>query len=259
MTNAVTRYITVSTTCSIARDLGKVRGSSVSDKNPKNVACATWWSQPYWDWKHWEDSRLTIGKYNIGNRQKAFIEADLSHGVVLNRSLCFYADRDHGDDSRYKYTQKGLTKIDQHIDRKVGVVTNLHATDITYTFSIVRGRAPRKQMKSPMTPKTVVQVPWSVSVFIKIVNVSKWLDIRKIRSSSWPIPKISRPTRPIRISPASPMLWTCGCRSLNCPMTYPVYQDKPERNKIRMAALTNRWGGLLLRRVVGCLYSRCHS
>jgi hypothetical protein len=58
--------------------------------------------------------------------------------------------------------------------------------DIMKTFPEVRGREAMEHATNPTTPKTMVQVPWSVMVLNVTVKVRMWLAIRKIMNSSWP-------------------------------------------------------------------------
>lgn len=120
------------------------------------------------------------------------------------------------------------------------------AIDIQYTLLMVRGRAQIKLRINPTTPKTIVHVPWSVMVLNCCVKVRIWLAIRKIRNKSWPTSSNSRPNRPIKSSPASAMLWIWGKRSLNCPITYPVYHAMPESPTMMITALIQSLVFLLL-------------
>jgi len=53
-----------------------------------------------------------------------------------------------------------------------------------------------RHTSSPTTPKTMVQVPWLVTVFSMMLKVRMWLPMTKTRNMIWATPKMSRPTGP---------------------------------------------------------------
>lgn len=98
MSKALTRYNTVSMIWSIANDLLNVRGSSVSDINPKQ---ATWATGNRSARNQVElgivvENARTISKNDVGDCQKAFTEGNIRGDFVNDMSFGLNSNSDHG-------------------------------------------------------------------------------------------------------------------------------------------------------------------
>lgn len=139
----------VSTTWSIARDLGNMRGSSISDIMPK------------------KDTWAMKAKTMLVTARKA--SAKLGDVVISF------------------WTSPGAwTPMSIMVTMVAVRILMADMVDIQNTLPDVRGRAPMKLTIKPTTPKTMVQVPWLVIVLNNTEKVRMWLAIKKIRNSSWP-------------------------------------------------------------------------
>lgn len=102
MINALTRYKTVSTIWSIASDLLKDRGSSVSEMKPKYATWATSWVR----WFRSEDHAPTVSEDDIRHCQESLPEAHCAGR--FNGKVVFGLDTrsDHGDHRGHEDTRK---------------------------------------------------------------------------------------------------------------------------------------------------------
>lgn len=131
---AVTIYMVVSTTWSIARDLGNSAGSCISDMIPKNET-----------WAMKANTMLVTAK-----------KASTKVGEVV---ISFW-------------TSGGAWTPMETIVTMVAVrILAAEIIDMMNTLSVVRGRAQMQLTTKPITPKTIVQVPWLVIVLNSTVKV----------------------------------------------------------------------------------------
>lgn len=155
-----------------------------------------------------EEGKLTVGKQNVADSQKLGLEAVVCNSVEMDVACVLHSNGNHGHDDRDGDAEESFIMLSVLFPLEVGVGLgyDLHAKEIQYTFPIVRGRLPMQLITSATIPKTMVQVPWSVIVFMATVKVRIWLAITNTKKSSWPPPSSSRPNRPRMTSPASAML-----------------------------------------------------
>lgn len=140
----------------MARDLGKSRGSLISEMKPKNATWATVKvSKCILDLS---PGSRTVGKDNVGHGQEGLVESDIGSDIVLDVIWSLNTDGNHGDNSRDENRETSCRRISfcrvQSSYRGI-----IQITDMMYTLPIVRGRAPRKLTIKPTTPKTMLQVP----------------------------------------------------------------------------------------------------
>ena len=105
-------YMVVSMTCSMAKDLGKSRGSSISEMKPKKATWATGDGSENRDRSPGGKTlRHTEGKDNVGHREEGVGEAGVGRDIHLDMIGGLHGNGHHGDDGGNSDTSAGCREI----------------------------------------------------------------------------------------------------------------------------------------------------